>query len=219
MDEPLIPWSRAAAFVRQHTHDVRNGLNSLDLEIEYLHELVPAEGEAAESVQRIRRQVRAVTQQLRTLSLLFQDPSPVTARLPANVLMKIWREKHATQTPPLDVQWVDELGEEEVSVDVEMMATVFRELLANAAVHAPSARLTLSARVIGGDVLFELREPKKAVLDTSTWGQPFTSTRRDRYGLGLWNARRLMAASGVSFTQTYVPAESCLLTQFVLPVV
>ena len=32
MNEPQIPWARIVAFVRQHTHDVRNGLNCLDLE-------------------------------------------------------------------------------------------------------------------------------------------------------------------------------------------
>ena len=128
MDETTIPWSRAAAFVRQHTHDVRNGLNSLDLEMEYLSELVPAEGEAADSVKRVRKQLRAVTQQLRTLSTLFQEPSAVAAKLPARVLLKIWREKHAALTAAPEVRWTDELGEEQVSVDVEMMATVFREL-------------------------------------------------------------------------------------------
>ncbi len=219
MDETTIPWPNVAAFVRQHAHDVRNGLNSLDLEIEFLQELVPAEGEAADSVKRVRKQVRAVTQQLRSLSALCQEPSPVTASLPAHVLLKIWREKHAALTPAPEVQWTDELGEEHVNVDVEMMATVFRELLANATAHSPGGGLTISARFKGREVIFELREPKKTALDTSTWGHPFSSPRRDHYGLGLWNARRLMEASGVSFTQSYLPVDGCLLTRLVIPVV
>ena len=37
---PEIKWPRLAAFMRQHTHDVRNGLNSLDLETSFLEEFV-----------------------------------------------------------------------------------------------------------------------------------------------------------------------------------
>lgn len=219
MDETTIPWPRAAAFVRQHTHDVRNGLNSLDLEIELLNELVPVEGEAMDSVKRIRKQVRGVTQQLRTLSILFQEPSPLATQLPARVLLKIWREKHAALTPAPEVQWVDELGDQEISVDVEMMATVFKELLTNAATHSPGGPLTISARAHGADVIFELREPKQTALDPVAWGQPFVSTRRDRYGLGLFNAKRLAKASGVSLVQSYAQADGCLVTQLGFPIV
>ncbi len=218
MEETDIPWSRVAAFVRQHTHDVRNGLNSLDLETEFLHELVPV-GEASESVQRIRKQLRSVAQQLRTLSALFQEPSPLAAKIPARILLKIWKEKHAALSPMPQVRWVDELGAEQVSVDVEMIAVVFRELLTNATLYSAGAALTITARTQGNDVMFELVEPKKAPADPATWGQPLVSTRRDRYGLGLWTARRLMELNGASLTQRYIPEESCLKTQIALPVV
>lgn len=218
MDETHIPWSRVAAFVRQHTHDIRNGLNSLELETEFLHELVP-EGEPGESVQRVRKQLRSVAQQLRALSALFQEPSPLAAKIPARVLLKIWREKHGALSPIPQARWVDELGAEQVSVDVEMMASVFRELLTNATVHSPGAGLTITARINGGNAIFELIESKKDPLDPATWGQPFVSTRRDRYGLGLWNAHRLTRLNSASLTQQYLPEESSLKTQIVFPVV
>lgn len=204
--------------MRRHTHDVRNGLNSLDLETELLLELAP-EGEAADSAGRIRKQLRGLAQHLRGLAALFQDPLPTVVKTPARVLLKIWREKHAALTPAPEVQWVDELQEEEVNADVEMMATVFRELLTNAAVYSPGVPLTIIARAQSGEVTFELREPKPTVIDVSTWGQPFSTTRRDHYGLGLWTARRLMAASGVSFVQSYCTADNCLLSRLVLAVV
>jgi hypothetical protein len=218
MDETTIPWSRVAAFVRQHTHDVRNGLNSLELETAYLQELV-TDSEAVESVGRVRKQLRTVAQQLRTLSASFQDPAPLAANLPARALLKIWREKLAALPQGPEVQWVDELGEEEVSVDVEMMAAAFRELLMNAAVYTPGTPLTISARTTGGEVVFELREPKTAAVDTGTWGQPLNSSRRDHYGLGLWTVRQMMASCGIAFTQRYAAAENCLISRIVLPVV
>ncbi|HBJ82874.1 MAG TPA: hypothetical protein DDZ88_03160 [Verrucomicrobiales bacterium] len=213
---PEIPWKRIADFVRQHTHDVRNGLNSLDLETALLNELV-ADGEAAASVGRIRKQLRSLALQLRALSALFQEPQPVAAPIAARVLLQIWREKHAGLQDLLEVRWVDELGEERVSVDVEMMASVFHELLANAAEFSTGGPVTITARAKGGEVIFELREPKKEALDTSAWGQPFFSTRRGGYGLGLWAAHRMMQANGATFMQRYIPTDSCLTTRIVLP--
>ncbi len=213
---PEIPWKRVAGFVRQHTHDVRNGLNSLDLETTLLNELV-TDGEATASVERIQKQLRALASQLRSLAALFQDPQLVAAPIAARVLLQIWREKHAALKDVLEVQWVDELGDEHVNVDVTMMATVFRELLTNATDFSTGDPVTVTARAANGEVVFELREPKTEALDTSTWGQPLSTTRRGGYGLGLWTARRMMQANGASLLQRYVPEEACLLSQIILP--
>ena len=213
---PEIPWKRVAGFVRQHTHDVRNGLNSLDLETTLLNELV-TDGEATASVERMQKQLRALALQLRSLAALFQDPQVVAAPIAARVLLQIWREKHAALQDVLEVQWVDELGDEIVNVDVSMMATVFRELLTNATDFSMGDPVRVTARAANGEVVFELREPKTEVLDTSTWGQPLSTTRRGGYGLGLWTARRMMQANGASLLQRYVPEEACLLSQIILP--
>ncbi len=214
---PDIPWKRVAEFVRQHTHDARNGLNSLDLETVFLKELLTDE-EAVESAGRIQKQLRSLAQQLRTLSALFQDPQPVAAPIAAKVLLQIWREKHAAMPGSLEVHWVDALADEQVSMDVEMMARVFRELLTNAAAFSKGDPLTVTARAADGMVIFELIEPKKEALDTSSWGQPLFTTRRGGYGLGLWTARRMLQANGASLLQRYTPEDAALTTQIILPV-
>lgn len=217
MEEPAIPWSRVAAFVRQYTHDVRNGLHSLDLETALLHEIVP-DGEAKDGVGRMRKQVSSLATLLRSVSATFQDPQPLTAPTPARGLLRIWRENHAALPDAPVVQWVDELGDEQVSADVAMIATVFRELLSNASAFSQGDPLTITARVSNGDVVFEMCEPKKEPVDTSAWGQAFSTTRRGRYGMGLWTAHRLMNASGASMVQRYVPDEGCLATRISLAV-
>ena len=214
---PEIPWKRVADFVRQHTHDVRNGLNSLDLETAFLNELV-TEGEASASVGRIQKQLRSLAVQLRFVSALFQNPQPVAGPISARVLLQIWREKHVAQQGSLEVRWVDELGDEEVSVDVEMLAKVFRELLANAAAFSTGSAVSITARAANGRVVFELREPKTEALDTSSWGQPLFTTRRGGYGMGLWAAHRMMQANGAALVQRYLPADGCLTTQLALAV-
>lgn len=213
--DPSIPLGRVAAFIRQHTHDLRNSLNSLDLEAAVLREIV-MEPEGREGVERIHQQVRSLAEQLRALSSTFQEPRPFAAPIAARELLLIWREKHASLKEALEVRWVDELGDEQVSADVEMIAAVFLKLLVNAARFAQGGTVTASARAQDGRVVFELVEPNKAKLDTSAWGEPFSTTRRGGYGLGLWAAQRMVAANGATLARRYDPEEAKLITQLVL---
>ena len=99
-----------------------------------------------------------------------------------------------------------------------MMATGFHELLANAAHFPEGGTATASARREGEEIIFELREPKAGPLDPSTWGEPFSTTRRGGYGLGLWSARRLVDAGGGTFAQHHAPVEGALITRIAMPV-
>ena len=214
--ETAIPLARIAEFVRQHTHNVRNSLNSLELESGLLQEFVlDAEGQA--STERIRRQLRSLAEDMRALSAVFQDPVPTAGPLPARDLWLIWQEKHAQLPEAPEVRWVDALGGQTVNVDAEMMAFVFRELLLNATRFSPGSPLTVTARAKAGEVIFELREPKKAAVDPGTWGQPFSTVRRTGYGLGLWAARRFTEANGATFAQQYAAEDGALTTRIVFP--
>ena len=220
MEEPAIPWSRVAAFVRQYTHDVRNSLHGLDLETALLHDLVAGAGqEAVDGANRVHSHVRSMARHLRNVSALFQDPDPMLAPLPASSLLRIWRENHAALAQPPNVTWNDDLTDQNVAADVAMMATVFRELLTNAVNYSRGAQLTIHAGPRDGDVVFEMREPKNAPVDTAAWGRPFESTQRARYGLGLWTARRLMTACGVTLEQRYLPDDRCLASKLTLGIV
>ncbi len=214
--ETEIPLARIAEFVRQHTHNVRNSLNSLELENGLLQEFVlDAEGQA--STERIRRQLRSMAEDMRSLSAVFQDPVPTAGPLPARDLLLIWQEKHAELPEAPEVRWVDELGGQTVHVDAEMMAFVFRELLVNATRFSPGSAGTVTAQAKAGEVIFELREPKKAAVDPGTWGQPFSTVRRTGYGLGLWAARRFTEANGATFAQQYAAEDGTLTTRIVFP--
>lgn len=216
MDDVLVPWEKIASFVRQHTHDVRNHLNSLDLEATLLQEVVP-QGEASEGVERIRRQVRSMAQEMRTLSLLFQSAQPLAAPMPASALGTIWREKYTALSGAPEVRWVESLANEQVKVDVEMMATIFKELLTNASIHAKGSPVTITLSADKENVVLEMSEPKAAKLDPSRWGVPFTSTRHGNRGLGLWTVKRLVSANSGTFDQQYLADRSLLHTRITLP--
>ena len=215
--EPDIPCARVVEFVCGHVHDLRNLLNNLDLETGLLQELV-SEEEAQVSAKRVRKQVRMLADRLDSLSAFFRDAKPMAAPIAARELLLIWREQHAKLSEAPEVQWVDELGDENLDVDVEMMVTIFREILSNAAAFSQGGPIAITMRREGKSVTFELREPKTEALDPSDWGRPFSKIRQGHYGLGLWSARRMARAHGATLEQRYVPDERQLITRFSLPV-
>ena len=188
--EPSIPWPRISAFFRQHMHDVRNGLNLINLEAEILQDCVDS-GEAGEGLRNISRQLHSLDKQLRSLTAFFHEPLPLRSPTAARAVMQMFQSAHADMTDAPVVQRVDELDGQQVSVDTELLTPVFRELLHNAAVFSAGAPLTVIAKASDRELIFELREPKTEPVDTSGWGQPFLTTRHGGYGLGLWSAHRM----------------------------
>ncbi|MEQ1861500.1 MAG: hypothetical protein ABMA13_16385 [Chthoniobacteraceae bacterium] len=215
---PDSSWSHLAQFIRQHTHDVRNDLNGLDLEAALLADLVP-DGEGKESVGRMRAQIRRVAADLHALAAKFADPRPTLALYAAGELFLIWQDQLSALDPAPTVQWSDALGAEQVNVDAAALANVFRELLANAQVFGTGAPLRAAARVEDGQVVFELREPKDAAVETASWGRaPFASMRHGHYGLGLWEAQRVIAANGGAVERRFAPDAMELSTRLRFPV-
>ena len=215
---PDLSWSQIAEFIRQHTHDVRNDLNGLALEATLLADVVPA-GEAADSVARIRAQIRRVAADLRALAAKFTEPKPTRALYAARELFLIWQDQLAALSPAPAVQWSDTLGAEQVNVDASDLADVFRELLANAQHFGTGGPLLATARVEDRQIVFELREPKDAPVETGSWGSaPFAAMRHGHYGLGLWDAQRTITASGGEVRRCFAKDAMELITTLLFPV-
>lgn len=215
---PELSLPLLAKFIRQHTHDVCNDLNGLDLEASLLSELAPG-GEAGESVARIHGQIRRLAADLRGLSSKFVEPKPVRALYAARELFLIWQDQPAALEPAPAVQWSDALGAEQVNVDAAALADVLRELLANAQAFGTGAPLLAASRVEDGKVAFELREPKDAPVETAGWGNaPFAAMRHGHYGLGLWEAQRTITASGGEVRRHFAKDTMELITTLLFPV-
>lgn len=215
---PELSLPLLAKFIRQHTHDVCNDLNGLALEATLLTELAPGK-EAAESVARIHGQIRRLAADLRGLSARFAEPKPTRALYAAHELFLIWQDQAAALDPAPAVQWSDALGAEQVNVDAAALADVFLELLANAQHFGTGTPLPAAARVENGKVVFELREPKDAPVETAGWGSaPFAAMRRSHYGLGLWEAQRMIAASGGESRRRFAQDTMELITTLLFPI-
>ena len=207
-----------AQFIRQHTHDLRNELNGLDLEATLLADLVP-DGEAGESVGRIRAHIRRFAADMHRLAAKFTDSKPSLALYAARELFLIWQDQPAALDPAPIVRWTEALGAEQVNVDATELAGVFRELLANAQHFGTGAPLFAAARVEDRQIVFELREPKDAAVETAGWGSaPFASMRHGHYGLGLWAAQRTITASGGEVRRRFAQDAMELITTLRFPV-
>ncbi len=215
--QPELSWHRVAAFVRQHTHDVRNHLNGLDLEGALLNELVTDE-EAKASIGRLRHQIRRLAAELRATSAKFADPQSANTEVAVRELVLIWKDQMAALNPPPPVEWHESVGDTRLSGDIEAIAGAFRELLSNAAAFGTGAPLRAEAEAREGRVAFVLTEPKDAPLDPANWGRvPFVTTRRGGYGLGLWKMDRDVAACGGEVHRHYNPEAMTLTTTLSFP--
>jgi signal transduction histidine kinase len=209
---PDLPWSRVAAFIRQHTHDVRNHLNSLELEASLMTDLI-SDPEAVECLGRIRAQIRTLASNLRALSVKFQEPKVLVSPIAASDIFEIWKEQWSALSERPQIEWKNDLGGQMLTVDCASLASVFTELLHNAKAFGTGDTLTASAFSDGLDVIFELREPKRDPVDPKEWGTtPFSSTRRQGYGLGLWEADRAVRANNGRVKRRYLPDERALVT-------
>ena len=215
---PDVSWPRIAAFVRQHTHDLRNELNGLDLEAALLADIV-TEPEAREGVARMRAEIRKVAAELRVLSTKFADARPSPLRLPAQELFLIWQDQVRELAVKPEVEWTSALGGEQVNVDPMAVAAAFREILANAQAFGTGAPLHASARVADDRVVFELREPKPGALDPAQWGRtPFVSSQRGRYGLGLCGVLSAINASRGEIAWSFDAPAAELVTTVSFPI-
>lgn len=220
--EPVIPFSRVGSFIRQVTHDVRNNLNGMDLQAAYAVELI-TDPEANEEVRRVRQMIQQAAKQLQALSSYFQLPQPNLVSYSANIFVEDLRDRLTKIFPEQmpSVEWEVSVGDEMISVDLEQIFSTIAEVFKNA-FQFREAGQPISASVFteNGRVVLEIEEGKTTVpSDPSTWGrEPFVSTRRGGYGLGLFRARRILELHGGEIVASHDSARARLTTRVSLPV-
>src|SRR5207244_1762579 len=84
--------TRIERIIRKHVHDVRNHINSLDLEAVLLGEIV-SDPEVTSTLLRMRSQLRELEAGVKDLVFRFADPEP--ADLTEADLLHFWKEQVA----------------------------------------------------------------------------------------------------------------------------
>jgi K+-sensing histidine kinase KdpD len=216
---------RIAGFVRQVTHDVRNGLNSMDLQAAYLNELI-SDPEAIDELRRLRGLIQTTARQLQSISGNFWTSTPNLVTYAAKILIEDLRDRlkktFVESAGKLEkIEWKVELGEESVSVDIEMLFGAITRLFENTLNFAEAnGRVTARAFTERGRFILELSESKSQApaTDPETWGEdPFVSTKRGGYGLGIFRAKTLLSVQSGELQISYDSGRNLLVNRVSLP--
>ncbi|MEI9898472.1 MAG: ATP-binding protein [Chthoniobacter sp.] len=114
------------------------------------------------------------------------------------------------------------LGNEAISVDIEMLFRGLAEFFKNAFHFREGTRpIDVAVSAEKGRLVIEICESKSAVPSSpATWGcEPLVSTRRSGFGMGLFYARQVIAIHGGEVAATFDPAAERLTTHLSLPLV
>lgn len=223
--EVMVPFERVGALVSQLTHDVRNRLSGMQLQSALVGELLTAP-EDAEKARRALNVLRGIIEDyaktLQRFSARFRVATPALLTYPAKMFTEDFRARLAQTLPDFapQVAWTEDLADEAIPVDPEMAFAALGEILQNAAHFQERGEpVAAHAAVKAGRFEIELREHRAAVpSEPGTWGrEPLVSTRSGGYGIGLFHARRLLAAQGGGVEFTHDPASAQLTTRVFLP--
>jgi signal transduction histidine kinase len=225
--DPTVPFDRVGTMVRQLTHDVRNGLNSMELQTAYIADLIkqPEEGvDLNAELKRLRAMFAEQGRMLQRFSARFKAVKPEPVNYPAKLFLADFRERLAKTQPGFapKVTWTDDLGEEVLSVDAEMIFTALGEVFQNAEQFQEGGKpVSVRAATAKERCQIELGEHRTAVASSpATWGrEPLVSSRRGGYGLGLFYARQLLSLHGGGLEITHDPGLALLTTRVYLPLI
>jgi len=216
-----VPLPRVVHFVRQVTHDVRNGLNAIDLQAAFIAEIA-GEGEVGEEMGKLRRMVCHVTSDMQELSGRFGELRPLLMMYPVQEFLQ--GLKHAVdaefETQAKRIVWEMKIGDEEMEMDYALLTSALMELTRNAIYFREGDQaIHFTAWNDQERVVFEVRQGRaQPVTGADQWGRaPLTSSRRGGYGLGLFYVRRIVDALRGALEIGYDAKSSELRARLILP--
>jgi signal transduction histidine kinase len=220
-DQPVIPMPRLVNLVRQVTHDVRNGLNAIDLQAAFLAELA-GEGEMGEEVGKLRGMVSHVTHEMQELSGRFGELRPVLVSYPVQEFLQGLKEavEAEFERQAKRIVWEVKVGDEEMEMDYNLVTAALLELARNAIFFREGDQaIHFTTRNEGENVVFEVRQSRSQPLtDPDQWGrEPLVSGRRGGYGLGLFYVRRIVDTLGGELEPGYDAESGELRVRLSLP--
>jgi signal transduction histidine kinase len=218
---PGIPLPRLVNFVRLVTHDVRNGLNAIDLQAAFVAEIA-GDGEVADELGKLRRMVSHVTQDMQELSSRFGELRPVIMQYPIQEFLQGLKEavEGEFDTQAKRIVWEVKAGDEEMEMDYTLLLNVLMELTRNAIFFREGDQaIHFTAWNDGPNVVFEIRQNRTTPpADPRDWGrEPLNSGRRGGYGLGLFYVRRILVILGGALEPSYDVKSSELRVRLTLP--
>jgi len=212
---------RLIHFVRQVTHDVRNGLNAIDLQAAFVAEIAPP-GEVADEIGKLRGMVNHVTRDMQELSARFAELRPVIMSYPVHEFLMGLKEavEQEFDSQAKRLVWEVKVGDEEMEMDYTLLTNALMELTRNAIYFREGDHaIHFTAWNEKGNVVFEVRQKKQGpITDSDDWGRaPLSTSRRGGYGLGLFYVRRILDTLGGELQPGYDVRTGELKVRLTLP--
>jgi hypothetical protein len=141
--------ARMLSLLRRYTHDTRNHLNAMEMEVSQM-ELLKLDGDGEQSLKRMRRQMSEMEKDLRALAVRFMTPE--RGPVPAVDLYTLWTSRGRTFFPGNEIEWTCEIRGELLELDFKMVADALGEMLG----RCKTAPARASARQVEGAVEYRV---------------------------------------------------------------
>jgi len=197
-EEAVVAVERLEAFLRQLSHDVRNDLNAMDLLTSYVEDLQPI-GSVREALGQLHDSVRYGSKRMLRLSRFVQKCESECIPYPSDLLFEDFRSRFKREKPlvfPRTV-WERRGARIVVPLDPELVMEALVELLDNALGFSPAdSTVQVELETQSDGVLWRFTQSSTSCASgIESWGKrPLESSRPPHYGIGLFRARRIIAA-------------------------
>ena len=217
--EESVQWSALAALIRRLTHDVRNDLNAMELQLTLLEDAHARQALASEDIAALRTSLHLAEKRLRKLSARVRPVAPTIVRTRAedlweNVTILADRAGHKSR----NTAWSFGAAGTWLNGDVDLLSDAVLEIVDNAVAFGEGGdNINVLAVADGSSLRIILKEVcRNTPENVSSWGAALMTTRGS-YGLGLHYAQRIIAAHSGRIDRVFDPSTRQLTTTITLP--
>ncbi|MEP6685198.1 MAG: HAMP domain-containing sensor histidine kinase [Verrucomicrobiota bacterium] len=219
IETPAVAWKDVVRFIRQVSHDLRNHLNVVELQIAYLGELQTGP-EAKAEIKRLREMTFEISRLLQRLTTSLGHNQLQTMPYKMSDFLEDLQNKIETEYPEErgTIEWNCSLHDEMCQIDPQQLQQALIEIFANAFQHERGdGPISLNAEAKEDRLTLTFREPKTSFeLSTENWArEPLRYGKKSHYGLGLHRARVILEAHGGNLDARH--EGSSLITTIALP--
>lgn len=219
-NEVTIPLERVGKFIRQLTHDVRNGLSAIDLETAFITEIATDE-EVLTELHKLREMISDTAKMLRRVSQYFHPVAVHSIPWPAATVLQEICKAAETEFPGEALEYENGFTGETVQIDLQQTLTAVVAVLRNALqFRRGEMPVRLKGTLWNGVPAIEVHQARNETenpVPPREWGlEPLLSTRPGGYGLELYQARQIVASQGGALEIESAGEE--LVTRITLPV-
>jgi signal transduction histidine kinase len=193
-------------------HEVRNPIGGIELFAGLLAEELPAQGEAREHVDRIRREINYLKRIVEDFLAFAREQKLSQTQLSARALLEAARDLMQADADAKQVELEIAADDGQLEGDESLLTSALVNLVKNAVQASPLGKpVALAGRAAGGRYTFEVRDQGGGIeaFAQAKIFEPFFTTREKGTGLGLPLARKVAQAHQGDITVESAPGATC----------